>query len=370
MKKLHQMIIGIVALCLRKECAFWQLPRKKRILLCSPAVLLLLFVLVTSYFLFAPISDSRCPITIEISDGDSLQKTVTAMEKEGLVKNKPSFYAYAYLRGLSRKIKPGEYEFSATMSQAKIISMLARGITKIYVVTIPEDWSVQQIAARLAERKLVDYDVFMKFAANTTFLKEMNIEADSAEGYLFPETYSFERPMGEKKIMKIMVNQFWHEFTPQLVLRAHELGFSITEAVTLASLIGKEARVGSERQLISAVFHNRLRGGMKLQSDPTAVYRFNSRKVIVTKADLQKKSKHNTYLIAGLPKGPIANPGKDSLVAALNPASVDYLYFVANKNGSHFFSYNYKEHVSAIKRLYKKRHIDGKQKEVNNDNDN
>ncbi|MEI7589757.1 MAG: endolytic transglycosylase MltG [Deltaproteobacteria bacterium] len=312
-------------------------------------------ITVASFYLLTSVGSQKEMVSVEIANASSLKDISNSLQEKELIKNKFFFDTLAYCLIGKRRVRSGEYEFSQSMSQTTIVLMLANGKIKTYTITIPEDWTVTQIATRLTEKKLVDYDEFMQLAKNKTFLREMKVPADSAEGYLFPKTYELERHMGEKKIMRLMINQFWREFPAPLINRAQELGLSVSETVTLASLIGKEARVANERALISAVFHNRLRMRMKLQSDPTAIYRFDEHRVIVSKRDLQRKTKYNTYLRVGLPKGPIANPGRESLLAALYPDDVDYIYFVANKNGSHNFSNNYKDHVNTINKLYKKK---------------
>ncbi len=170
------------------------------------------------------------------------------------------------------------------------------------------------------------------------FLASLGIEAESIEGYLFPETYQFDRSMTTKEVIRIIVRQFWKEITPEMRSRAEKIGLTLNEWVTLASIIGKESGNKDEKPLISAVFHNRLKRGMKLQSDPTAVYhleRAGTPVKTVLRSHLQTDTPHNTYLIDGLPPGPIANPGIDSLRAALYPANVNYLYFVSKNDGSH-----------------------------------
>ena len=165
----------------------------------------------------------------------------------------------------------------------------------------------------------------------------MNIKADSIEGYLFPDTYYFNRSMSTRQIMKKMVNQFWEKVTPEMIKRAEELGFNTHQFVTFASIIGKESGDDAEKPIISAVFHNRLKKKMRLQSDPTAVYDLDNFDGKVLRSHLKRNSPYNTYIIKGLPPGPIANPGLTSLKAALYPAHVNYLYFVSKKEVHTFF---------------------------------
>ena len=231
-----------------------------------------------------------------------------------------------------------------------MIDKLLRGEIKNYRVIIPEDLSLREIAALLDEAKLINKEDFFELARDEDFLESLNIKADSIEGYLFPETYFFDRSMSTRQIMKIMVSQFWKKVTPEMIKRAGDLGFNIHQFVTFASIIGKESGDDAEKPMISAVFHNRLKKKMRLQSDPTAVYDLDNFDGKVLRSHLKRNSPYNTYIIKGLPPGPIANPGLTSLKAALYPAPVNYLYFVSKKDGSHFFSSSLDVHNQAINR--------------------
>jgi UPF0755 protein len=197
---------------------------------------------------------------------------------------------------------------------------------------------------------LVDEKAFMNLASDSKFLRSLNIHSSFIEGYLYPDTYLFDRSMGTREIIQIMVDRFWKAMTPEMQKRADELGMSLHKVVTLASIIGKESGYKDEKALISAVFHNRLKKGMKLQSDPTAVYDLGTFNGSITRTHLRRETPYNTYHINGLPPSPIGNPAVDSMQAALYPAPVNYLYFVSNNNGSHNFSSNLKDHNKAVLR--------------------
>jgi UPF0755 protein len=247
-----------------------------------------------------------------------------------------------------RHIRAGEYELAGTMSPAEIIEKLVTGDIKEYPIAVPEDSTARDIADRLLVHKLINEKVFMDLLTDRTFLTSLGIVGNTAEGYLFPSTYRLNRSMTEREIAKIMVRQFWKMVTPQMRKRASEIGLSTTEFVTLASMIGKETGDTEEKSLISAVFHNRLKRGMRLQSDPTAIYHLAHSEGVITKGRLRKYTPHNTYQISGLPPSPIANPGIDSLQAALYPAPVKYLYFVSKNDGTHHFSTNFIAHNQAV----------------------
>jgi UPF0755 protein len=210
---------------------------------------------------------------------------------------------------------------------------------------------MQDVAKLLATEQLVDPERFLALVQDPAVADRLNVPAPRLEGYLFPDTYRLTRGMDEDEIVRIMVTRF-HETIPRnFNEQADRLQMDMHGIVTLASLIEKEARLDSERPLIAAVFHNRLRQRMPLQSDPTAVYMVPRKPGRITAADLQHNSPYNTYRVQGLPPGPIANPGLASIRAALNPAPVNYLYFVAKNDGSHQFSQTLQQHNQAV-RLY------------------
>lgn len=323
------------------------------------AALLILFGFI-AFLIWAdsPIDNRRSTVIVEIPKGSSFTRIVALIDEAGMVTNKPFFYLLSLCLGATRQIKAGEYELSTAMTPAEVIEKLVRGEIKKYRILIPEDFTVREIAARLAAQKLVDEKAFMALAADREFLRSLGIEGDSIEGYLYPESYDFDRSMTDREIMRNMVSQFRKVVTPAMLARAGSLGLSTGEFVTLASLIGKESGYNEEKPLISAVFHNRLKRSMKLQSDPTAVYRLEGSPVIVKKRHLLTSTPYNTYRIEGLPPGPIANPGIDSLRAALQPARVNYLYFVAKNDGSHQFSSTFTAHNQAVIKYQIERQID------------
>jgi len=312
-------------------------------------MVIIFFVLLAGlYYALSPTDHRNEIVTVEIPKGTSFLQSVDLLEEAGLVKHKYLFYALVIARDAHRQIKAGEYEMSVSMSPLDIINKLVKGDIKVYPVTIPEDFTLREIAARLASDRLVDEKLFLSLAKDTKLLSELDIDGRSVEGYLYPETYKFDKSMGPRVIIEEMVRQFRKRFTPAMEKRAKELGMTLHEVVTLASLIGKETGHEKEKPQVSAVFHNRLRKKMKLQSDPTSVYDLESFAGAVKKKHLLRKSPYNTYIIDGLPPSPIANPAIDSLQAALFPASVNYLYFVSNNDGSHKFSSSLSAHNRAV----------------------
>jgi len=299
----------------------------------------------------SPISNQNTTVTVDIPTGASFFRVTKILDEAGLVKNKFLFNLLAMAKRATRVIRAGEYEFNMNLTPAAVINKLMRGDIKTYLVTIPEDFSAKEIAHRLDYFRLVDKDVFFELAKDKNFLNSLGIQANSIEGYLFPDTYLFNRSMSTRQIMTIMVSQFWKKVTPDMAKKASEMGFTLHQLVTFASLIGKESGYRDEKDLISAVFHNRLKKRMRLQSDPTAVYDLEDFDGKILLSHLKRNSPYNTYVINGLPPGPIANPGIASIKAVLNPAPVRYLFFVSRNDGTHAFSENMKQHDEAIKEL-------------------
>lgn len=319
----------------------------------ASVIFILLLIPLLAYLSLAtyagtPIGKTQASHTVDIPRGASFMEIVDILDEAGLIKHRLLFYLLAISQRANGRMKAGEYEFTDAITPLEIVNKMVRGDIKGYLVTFPEDLDLREVAARLAAYKLVDEKRFMTLATDKEFLSSLGLQVPSLEGYLFPDTYRLDRSMETRGVIRIMVNQFRKKVSPQMLNRAKELGFTTQEFITLASLIGKESGNKEEKPLISAVFHNRLKKGMKLQSDPTAVYDVSNFRGTITKRALLNDTPHNTYRINGLPPTPIANPGLDSLQAALNPAPVDYLYFVSKNNGTHSFSSNFNAHNQAI----------------------
>ena len=233
------------------------------------------------------------------------------------------------LLGADRSIIPGEYEFTGGMAPVDVLDKITKGEIVQYAVTIPEGYSIEQIADILQEKGLVNKDEFIQLTQDTNFLAKLNFQADDLEGYLFPDTYHFTQQVEPEVMVKIMLEQFKQVWTEKLQARAVELDMSVHQIMTLASVIEKETGDPQERGLISGVFHNRLRKKIPLQSDPTVIYGLTHFDGNLSKEDLTVDSPYNTYRFRGLPPGPIASPGEASIRAALYPISTNYLYSVS-----------------------------------------
>jgi UPF0755 protein len=319
------------------------------ILLALVAGIVIYSALLVVYSLI-PVDQKKTTVIVDIPTGSSFLEITKILDDAGMIRSRFLFYGLVFSRQALRSIRAGEYEFNTSMAPSDVLSKLIRGDIKMYRVSIPEDLSVKEIADILMGYKLIDSEYFFELAEDEEFLQSLDIKAASIEGYLFPDTYFFDRSMSTRLIMRKMVEQFWKKVTPAMQDRANKLGFTMQQYVTLASIIGKESGKTDEKNLISAVFHNRLKKKMRLQSDPTAVYDLLNFTGDVRRSHLKRNSPYNTYIIDGLPPGPIANPGLDSLTAALYPADKNYLYFVSRRDGSHFFSSSLETHNQAVSR--------------------
>jgi UPF0755 protein len=289
-------------------------------------------------------------VTVYIPRGTPFTQVVSILDEKGLIRSRLFFRAMGYFYHAPRQIKAGEYEFSRALPQGEILRKLVDGDVKKHTVVIPEGFTVRLIAARLAANGLVDEKEFLRLATDREFLVTLKIPAPSAEGFLFPDTYNFDRTMDASTIMRMMSDRFWVKVTGAMIEKARMQKLGLREWVTLASIIEKETGRRDEMPLVSAVFHNRLRIKMPLQSDPTVIYGIENFDGNLTRRHLERQNPYNSYLNRGLPPGPICNPGMDALTAALNPAPVEYFYFVSRNDGSHQFSATLAEHSRAVRK--------------------
>jgi len=288
-----------------------------------------------------------------IPEGSTFQQVANILKQEQLIRSRSAFLLLGKTRDIDRKIRPGEYELDASMSPQDILAKLLAGRVVLHPVTIPEGYSLTQIAEVLAAQQVTDTKDFTKLVRDRTFISSLGIEADSLEGYLFPETYSFPRQTKAKEVIKAMVDGLHRVWGAELQEQAARMKLSLHQVLTLASVIEKETGAKDERELIAAVFHNRLRKKIPLQSDPTVIYGLPAFDGNIHKRDLSVPSPYNTYRVQGLPPGPIASPGAQSLRAALFPAQASYLYFVSRNDGTHQFSSTLAEHNQAVEKYQK-----------------
>jgi len=309
------------------------------------------FVLI-DFFRYAtmPGGDSQKEKVFIVKTGQGTGTVTAELFKQGLITHPLKFRILARIKGLNKEIKAGEYLFSFSMTPTDIIEKMIKGNVRLIKITIPEGSTIRQISSVAGKAGIASEGVFYRYATDPSLTGDMNINAPSFEGYLFPDTYYFSRGVSPKTIISTMLNRFRSIFKPEWEKRAKELGFTVHEIVTLASIIEKETGTPSERPIISSVFHNRLKKRMRLESDPTVIYGIADFNGNLTRADLRKRTPYNTYRKRGLPVGPIANPGREALKAALYPDDTDYLYFVSKRDSTHQFSKNIREHNQAVRR--------------------
>lgn len=283
-----------------------------------------------------------------VPSGQSLATTAEALQRLKLIESAFRFRMLARLDGYDRRLKAGEYSLSASMSPRDILERMAKGLVRLHRLTVPEGLTILQIADLVEKAELAPAADIVRRARDPAYARTHGIQAPSLEGYLFPDTYFFPRTVTPDGIIAAMLQTFRTAFPPEWERRAAELGFSVHEALTLASIIEKETGDPSERPLIASVFHNRLRRGMRLETDPTVIYGIPNFDGNLTRKHLETATPYNTYLIRGLPPGPIASPGREALQAALYPAQTEYLFFVSKNNGTHQFSANLADHNRAV----------------------
>ena len=303
--------------------------------------------------LYVPAGDGARVYGLTVPRGAGFASVAQELKQAGLIRSSLHLRLVARLRGLDRKVQTGDYRISNAMLPVQILEKLANGQTDACKFTLPEGYTMYQAAELMEKQGIFDRKKFLSACENRVLLQELGIDAKTVEGYLFPGTYSVGFHMDEQGMVTEMVREFRRRLDGvKALLDASHL--SLGQVVTLASMIEREAVSSEEKPLIASVFLNRLRIGMPLQSDPTAIYGVRVFGGTVTRQDLQRDSPYNTYRIKGLPVGPIGNPGLEALQAVLQPARTDYLYFVARKNGTHQFSRTLAEHNQGVNRFLKK----------------
>jgi UPF0755 protein len=276
-----------------------------------------------------------------------------SLQKQGIIRDRRLFLLALRFRARGRAVQAGEYRFAEPLSTFDILEKLVSGDTFTFAVTLPEGLTRSERADLLAGRGLAELSAIRSAFEEASLVSELDPEARSLEGYLYPTTYRFARKVAPDELARTLVSQFKQVFDERRRAEAKKLGLSPRQVVTLASVIEKETGLAEERPLIASVFWNRLRIGMPLQSDPTIIYALELEGTFdgnLRRGDLELDSPYNTYRFPGLPPGPIASPGEASIQAVLEPAQSRFLYFVSRNDGSHHFSESYSEHVSAVRK--------------------
>ena len=321
---------------------------KKNYTIISTA-LLLLFLIYAAVELFIPLPFGNKPIEFEIKRGATFKQVVNSLSERRLVRDRWVVYVLGRATGVDRRIKAGYYSLWGSMTPWQIFSAIRGGKIIEYEITVVPGDSLREIEAKFTSLQITDGEEFQRLCTDREFLDSLDVDAPSLEGYLFPDTYRFPKGLEAQDILIIMVNRLREQFDDQMMARQMEIDIPEREVLTMASIVEKEAITDKERPIIAGVYYNRLKKRMLLQADPTAIYGVKGSREKITRDDLLRRTPYNTYVIKGLPPGPIASPGLRSIQAALNPADVPYLYFVSNNDGTHNFSATLSNHESAVK---------------------
>ncbi|MCL5034711.1 MAG: endolytic transglycosylase MltG [Bacteroidetes bacterium] len=325
------------------------LRQKKNLVLLAASALVAFMVFLFVVFITPYHEAHGRGIVVTIEHGASAEEVFTQLARDNLITNKLLFKLAARILSLDHKIKAGKYVFAGHFSDDDVLNVISSGKSNLIVtVTVPEGFTVRQIASVYHRELGVDSLRFVREALGDSMATILNIPSKNLEGYLFPQTYDFYYGTPSSEIITRMVEQFKSFFNDSLRSRAVETGYSVSQIMKIASIVEAEAKVDSERALIASVYYNRLRRGMPLEADPTIEYAMGEHARVYYK-DLQIDSPYNTYRRVGLPPTPICNPGAKSILAALYPDTTKYLFFVATGTGGHRFSDTYREHLRAVK---------------------
>ena len=312
-------------------------------------------IIALSFALFAvtrPSGGKSGGISVEIPQGSGLNKIAALLEDAGAIRGQLRFKLLAKLLGVERGLKFGEYQFKLPATPLALLKKMARGDVVAFLITFPEGSTIFDVARNIDSAGLCPGPVILEKATDSKFAAALGIAGANLEGYLFPETYKFNRGSSPEIILKRMVERFNRLVGQAMAMQVEKPGLAVKDVVILASLVEKETAASREKPVVAAVFLNRLKKGMRLDCDPTVIYSlrlenpaFNER---LTKAHLRKASPYNTYINYGLPPGPICSPGLDSIQSVLHPAPVSYLFFVSKNDGTHYFSETLPEHNVAV----------------------
>lgn len=323
----------------------------------SLAVILLVFTLTMGafYYAFGALSHQAIPsdtkIYVTVKQGMTASEIADTLYSHGVIDSKLSFLWRTRFGRNANAFHSGTYLFSPGMDAEAVVAKLVSGETVTVKFTIPEGFTVKDIAERLDQQGLVKKEEFLSKAktfAPYSYMKKGPDVLFSAEGYLFPDTYELHEDPSADNILRMMAEDFDQRLTQRLRNRAKQMNLSIHDLITLASLVEKEARYDEDRPIIAQVFFKRLKIGMPLQTDASLQYLMDAPKEDVSIADTKMDSPYNTYQHTGLPPGPVANPGMKAIEAVLEPSDTDYLYFVADRDGHNHYAANYAEHMRLV----------------------
>jgi UPF0755 protein len=327
---------------------------KKKILLglvVIVAIAMIAIVYKAGRFLSTRPSNSPDTVIFEVEPRTSFKHIAHTLEEQSLITNAGAFELLARYTGSAGKVRTGEYALRKNMTPREVLQIITSGKSIEYTFTVQEGLNIYEIAEQLEKQGLGKKSEFLSLCKDPAVIKEfLGEEESSLEGYLFPETYHVTRFTGARGLIRIMVARFLDNY--KKIETPSDVKMTRHQIVTLASIVEKETGAPDERPIVSSVFHNRLRLGMKLQTDPTIIYGILSEKGKfggnITHQDLIRPTLYNTYVIAGLPPGPISNPGLDAMKATVHPAKTEFLFFVSRNDGTHVYSKEYAQHLRAV----------------------
>jgi UPF0755 protein len=306
-------------------------------------------------FASTPVTLPRDGVTLSVPNGTGPRTLARLLADAGIITDPELLYLYIRREQVGPRLKAGEYLFEGTLTPAQVVEQLASGKVKVYRFTVPEGLRVEEILPILAASELkLDLQKLERLAADPAFPRKAGVPASSLEGFLYPDTYTFTRDVSEEKVLARMVERSLEEYRKADARRKTGVKLGLLETMTLASIVEKETGQPQERPRISCVFHNRLRQGIKLQTDPTVLYAMKLLRGVysknITRKDLETPHPYNTYTTAGLPPGPIASPGAAAIQAALDPLDCEDLFFVSRNDGSHIFCPTLDCHNAAVRK--------------------
>ncbi|MCH2172169.1 endolytic transglycosylase MltG [Myxococcota bacterium] len=303
----------------------------------------------------SPANPDAESVVFQVERGQTLGTIANNLERAGLIRDERALIWIAEFQGVANSLRAGEYRLSPADTPQEILGRITAGAVETHLLVVPEGFTARQIAERLEEIGLADSKEFQQVVRDRDLVTSLELEGDGLEGYLFPETYRIPRGLPAEEVASVLTREFKRNWR-LIESRAAKRGMSMREVVTLASIVEKETSDPDERPLIASVFHNRLARGMRLETDPTVIYGIPNFDGNLRRKDLEnRENPYNTYRIPGLPPGPIASPGAEALMAVVEPAQSDYLYFVSRNDGTHKFSRTYAEHRVAVNEFQRRR---------------
>lgn len=332
-----------------KKKSFKDLLSKKELMIVALAFVITLAILINTFF--SPnYYKWQSPVTFEIRHGMTLNNTLDSLYSKGIIPSKTNMRIAAIIMGGGRNLKSGRYKIPNGLSYVGLMELFTSGKREVSsLITFSEGFTIYQFAHILKDRLQQDSLEVVKLCQNRRFLDSLGIDAPSLEGYLMPDSYYFYEKTSARQVIGRLRGEFNRFFTDSLKNRLRGMKYNMREILTIASIVEGESAKASEYPVIAGVYYNRLKAGMKLQADPTVQYALLGRWRRLYNKDLLLDSRYNTYLYYGLPPGPISNPGRAAIMAALYPAKHNYLYFVADGTGGHKFSSSFSEHQKLVR---------------------